>query len=66
MIQKIKVDGMRCEHCKKRIETALSCEGFTAKADISSGVVTVEGDNAELSALQTIIEDLGFDYLGQA
>ena len=34
MIQKIKVDGMRCEHCKKRIETALSCEGFTAKADI--------------------------------
>ena len=65
MIKKIKVDGMRCEHCKKRVETALSAEGFTAEANITTGVVTVEGECVEISALKTIIEDLGFDYLGE-
>lgn len=65
MIKKIKVEGMRCEHCKKRVENAFSAEGFTATADITSGIVTVEGEKAEISALQTIVEDLGFDFLGE-
>ncbi len=60
----IKVKGMMCEHCKKRVENALSASGFTACADISTGIVTVEGENTDISVLKTVIEDLGFDFIG--
>lgn len=65
MIKKIRVDGMRCEHCKKRVESGLSAEGFKAEADIVTGMVTVEGENLEIDALKDLIEDLGFDFLGE-
>lgn len=63
MIQKIKVGSMSCEHCKKRIENAFSSAGYTADADIKTGVVTVEGDDLQPSQLKNIVEELGFDFL---
>lgn len=41
----IKVNGMMCEHCKKRVKTAVeSVNGVkSVEIDLKSGMVTVEG-----------------------
>ncbi|GBQ13745.1 heavy-metal-associated domain-containing protein [Swaminathania salitolerans] len=61
----IKVDGMSCGGCSSRLEKALSgIPGVThVSADHATGEVTVEtaGADIPLSALETVIEDSGFD-----
>ena len=64
-IQKIKVEGMTCNHCKASVENGLSSlEGITsASADIVSGDVVIDGDNIDTSLVREKIESLGYKVL---
>ncbi|MBQ4082115.1 MAG: heavy-metal-associated domain-containing protein [Clostridia bacterium] len=66
MTMTVKVGGMRCEHCKARIEKSLAAEGWTATADLAAATVCVQGDGLTADLLKNAVEDLGFDYLGEA
>ena len=55
----LKVPGMMCNMCVKRITAALSEEGIEAVVDLSKKTVTV---SEEMSAKAIeILDDLGFD-----
>ena len=58
----IKVDGMHCEHCAKRVKKAAE-----AAANVSSAVVSLENkncvvthDNADINGIINAINELGF------
>jgi copper chaperone CopZ len=58
----IKVDGMHCEHCAKRVKKAAE-----AAANVSSAVVSLEDkncvvthDNADINGIINAINELGF------
>ncbi len=56
----VKVLGMSCEHCKKRVENALLALGAkNVSVNLESKSVCFEGVSLE-SAI-TAIEDLGFE-----
>ena len=59
---KLKVRGMSCHHCKTAIETAVrALPGVrSAVADLSQGLVTVEGDEVESARVTAAIEELGY------
>ena len=58
----IKVDGMHCEHCAKRVKKAAE-----SAANVSSAVVSLEDkncvvthDNADINGIINAINELGF------
>ncbi len=55
---KVKIEGMSCIHCIKRVSNALLDNGATnVKVEIGSA----EFENLDATKAVTIIEDLGFD-----
>lgn len=66
-LMKIRVDGMMCEHCKKRVEDALKKidEVISAEASLTekSATFTISKDINE-SIIKAAIEDSGYTYLG--
>ncbi len=64
MKKEIKISGMHCEHCKARIEKALSdLEGVKAvKVDLKKACAVVEcTDSCDDSVLKNTVEELGFE-----
>ena len=60
----IKVIGMKCEHCKKRVEKALSNLEDIEKVhvDLKTGNVKISSKKEiPLSKLQEVIEDIGYE-----
>ena len=58
----IKVDGMHCEHCAKRVKKAAE-----AAANVSSAVVSLQDkncvvthENADINGIINAINELGF------
>ncbi len=58
--------GIECAHCKQTVETALlKLDGVrSVTVDISTNVVSVEGDVAEADIKRTI-EGIGFGFVGK-
>ncbi len=61
MKKQLKIDGMRCEHCQRRVEGALSPFGEVS-VDLSAKTATVICDTDD-AILKEEIESLGFDVL---
>lgn len=61
----LNVEGMSCPHCKKAVEKALkTLDGVqAAQVNLDSGAVTIEHDNAVISAegLKKTIREAGYD-----
>lgn len=58
----IKVKGMQCNHCVKRVENALKIAGAKKiKIDLESGEVTFE--KIEVKTAEEIILDLGYEIV---
>lgn len=61
---KIRVGGMTCEHCVKRVEKALAEIGVTAKADYKKNVAVVLSGDAEEEKIRAAITSAGYKYKG--
>ncbi len=60
----IKINGMSCEHCKKRVENKLSeLEGIlNVNVDLDSKIATLEIEkNIDNTLLKDVVEDLGYE-----
>ena len=60
----IKVKGMKCDHCKKRVEESLlKVEGIKkVKIDLKTGNVQITSkEDIPFSQLKTIIEETGYE-----
>lgn len=63
----LKVNGMVCEGCKKRVENALhSIDGINeAVADYKNGIVVIKAnEDIDINAIKEKIEDIGFEVEG--
>lgn len=57
----IKVEGMHCKNCVKRISEALTEKGLKFEVSLENGTVSIDGCDHCLSTAKEIIYDLGFD-----
>lgn len=55
----IKVPGMMCQNCVKRITNALSASGIEGKIELESKTVTVAEE--KYAEVLELLDDLGFD-----
>lgn len=65
-IKTIKIEGMVCEHCKRRVEAALNgIPGVSAKVDLAnkSAEVTLTAPVKD-EALKQAVENAGYDVIG--
>lgn len=56
----LKVEGMRCENCVKRITKALKDEELNFKVDLSQKTVEIDGDAAAVDKAVAVLDDIGF------
>ena len=57
----IKVEGMMCSGCERRVENAIKQLGIeNVKADHNKGIVTLENENVNKVLITKAIEDIGF------
>ena len=63
MKREIKIEGMSCAHCVKRVSDALQkVEGVTnVEVDLENKTALVESDNVSSDVLTNVIEELGYD-----
>ncbi|MDR2905170.1 MAG: cation transporter [Helicobacteraceae bacterium] len=59
----LRVEGMRCNNCKKAIEGALKEIGVQGAADPATKIVRVEFDPkmTNIAQIKSVIEDAGFE-----
>ncbi len=57
----LKVDGMHCEGCVKRIDEALSKAGLKFNISLADKTVTIDGCDGCVAKAVEALEDLGFD-----
>lgn len=64
-MEKIKVEGMSCNHCTNNVESNLSKMDTinSVKADLTTGIVSIEGENVDLDQVETLINSLGYKYI---
>ena len=56
----IKVGGMHCENCVKRISNALDEKGLKYEVSLENGTVTIDGCENCLKPAKEVNYDLGF------
>ncbi len=59
----LKVEGMMCEGCVKRVAEGLKEAGITAEVSLENKTVSFEGDVDVVQKATSEIEDLGFDVV---
>jgi len=59
----LKVEGMMCEGCVKRVVEGLKEAGITAEGSLENKTVSFEGDVEIVEKATSEIEDLGFDVV---
>ena len=61
-MEELKVNGMMCHGCEKRVENALTELGLkNVKADHDKSTVTFENNGTPLEEIKNRINDLGFE-----
>jgi hypothetical protein len=64
---KINVEGMTCQHCKRKVEEGLlNMEGVSgAIANPDTNTVEIFGQDLKLQSIQKTVEELGYDFKGK-
>lgn len=63
----IKVDGMHCEHCAKKVNDAILKidKNVKVKVDLSCGEVTIiSKDNVDIESVKKNVNETGFTFVG--
>ena len=55
----LKIEGMMCAHCQKRVEDAILATGATVTVDLEKGTATVTGD-VTADAVKAAVENAGY------
>ena len=65
MKKEIKIDGMHCEHCAAKVESALtSLDGVKkVKVKLEKGIAKLDGDVTD-EAVKTAVSEAGFTVTG--
>ena len=63
MMMTLKVEGMMCEGCVKRVVEGLKEAGITAEVSLENKTVSFEGDEGVVKKATSEIEDLGFEVV---
>ncbi len=63
----IKVEGMTCNHCKASVENNLKSLPFIdeVQVDLSSGEVSLKGENIDFKEVEDKVSGLGYLYKGK-
>lgn len=56
----LKVEEMHCEKCSERISRVLEAAGLDFSVNLADRTVTVNGDEASVSAAVSEMDDIGF------
>lgn len=59
----LKVEGMKCEGCVKRINEGMKNAGIEAQVSLEDKTVSFEGDEQTKKKAIEEIEDLGFEVV---
>ncbi len=59
----LKVEGMKCDGCVKRVTEGLKAEGIAAEVSLENKTVSFEGDEHIVKTAVSEIEDLGFEVV---
>lgn len=59
----VKVEGMHCEGCVKRVTEGLKAAGIAAAVSLENKTVSFEGDESAVKTVVSEIEDLGFEVV---
>lgn len=64
---KIAVDGMTCQHCKRKVEEGLLnlAEVTNVIANTDTDTVEIYGEDLKLESIQKTVEELGYDFKGK-
>ncbi len=57
---KVKISGMSCQHCVRRVDNALKEVPGVTSAKVSVGEADIDG-TASVEAVKEAIEDAGYD-----
>ena len=63
----IKINGMSCSHCEKRVADALKKVGVvesTVSAQTGSATVTFDPDRVSVAMLEKAVSDAGYEVVG--
>lgn len=63
----IKVDGMHCEHCAKKVSDAIVKldDSYKVKVDLKSGEVTITSKNTiDIDNVIENVNETGFTFVG--
>ena len=60
----IRIDGMMCDHCKKRVETALKEKAKEVEVSLENKCAILKDSTLSNEEITNIINDLGFEVLG--
>lgn len=60
-MQVIKVGGMHCQNCVKRISEALDEKGLKYEVSLENSTVSIDGCENCLKTAKEVIYNLGFD-----
>jgi len=63
---KIEVEGMTCQHCKRKMEEGiLNMDGISGvTANPETDTVEIYGQNIDTEAIKKTVADLGYDFKG--
>ena len=63
--QKIKVDGITCNHCKTNVEKSLQNLPFIymTEVDLGTKIVTIEGNDIDINKVKETIESIGYKII---
>ena len=63
----LKINGMHCDACKKRLENALNMKEdiISCKVDLKNNKAEIEYKNISKEKIEEYIEDIGFKSLGE-
>lgn len=60
----IRIDGMMCDHCKKRVETALKEKAKEVEVSLENKCAILKDSSLTDEEITNIINNLGFEVLG--
>lgn len=60
----IRIDGMMCDHCKKRVETALKEKTKEVEVSLENKCAILKDSSLTDEEITNIINNLGFEVLG--